>query len=341
MTTQHINSQVPELSIVIPMYNEGLAIGVAVRTIIDIVQNSVDSLEIVCVDDGSTDSTANEVRTLGLADSRVKLVELSRNFGKEGAMTAGIDYARGRAVVIMDADLQHPPSAVPDMIRLWREGYEVVDGVKRQRAKESFLYRLFAKTFNSLMAEASGVQFRGASDFKLLDRRVVDTLRLLPERERFFRGLVAWLGFRTVIIEFDVHDRVAGETKWSIIQLIRYSIRNLLAFSSLPLQAIATLGVGTLVFSAIFSGWALFRYLRGDALTGFTTVILLQLILGGLLLVGMGTIALYISAIFRELKGRPAYVSVQRPVVVTKTANPISNSIDVIAEESSESLDIT
>jgi dolichol-phosphate mannosyltransferase len=306
----------PELSIVLPMYNEGLAIGVTVRTVIATVADVVSSFEIVCVDDGSTDGTADTIRALGATDSRIQLVELSRNFGKEGAMAAGLDHARGRAVIVMDADLQHPPHLIPDMIKLWREGFEVVDAIKRQRAKESFLYRSFAKTFNSLMAEASGVQFRGASDFKLLDRRVVETLRHLPERERFFRGLVAWLGFRTAVVEFDVADRVAGTTKWSILQLTRYSVRNLLAFSSLPLKTIATLGLGALVFSVFFGAWALFRYIRGDALSGFTTVILLQLILSGLLLTGMGTIALYISAMFRELKGRPSYVTVQRTVTV-------------------------
>lgn len=302
----------PELSIVIPMYNEGLAIETTLRTALEALAGAVGSLEIVCVDDGSRDDTVARVRALASADPRIRLIELSRNFGKEGALAAGLDHARARAVVIMDADLQHPPTFVPEMLRLWREGYDVVDAVKRQRSRESFLYRWFARVFNSLMAEASGAQFRGASDFKLLDRRVVETLRHLPERERFFRGLVAWLGFRTAVVEFDVGDRVAGNTKWSLVQLTRYSIRNLLAFSSLPLRTIATLGLGALVFSVLFGAWALFRYLRGDALSGFTTVILLQLILGGLLLTGMGTIALYIGAMFRELKGRPSYVTVDR-----------------------------
>jgi glycosyltransferase involved in cell wall biosynthesis len=305
--------QPPELSIVIPMFNEGLAIRTTLATVLDTIAGLVSSLEIVCVDDGSRDDTAERVRELSASDPRIRLVELSRNFGKEGALAAGLDHARGRAVVIMDADLQHPPSFVPEMLRLWRAGYEVVDAVKRQRARESLLYRWFAGAFNSMMAESSGAQFRGASDFKLLDRRVVETLRHLPERERFFRGLVAWLGFRTAVVEFDVADRVAGTTKWSIVQLTRYSIRNLLAFSSLPLKTIATLGLGALIFSVLFGAWALFRYLRGDALSGFTTVILLQLILGGLLLTGMGTIALYIGAMFRELKGRPSYIAVQRP----------------------------
>lgn len=310
---------IPELSVVLPMYNEGLAIEATVGTVLATVAGAVSSLELVCVDDGSSDDTAARVRKLAASDTRIQLVELSRNFGKEGAMAAGIDHARGRAVVIMDADLQHPPGFVLEMIRLWREGFEVVDAVKRQRAEESLVYRWFAKVFNSLMAEAAGAQFRGASDFKLLDRRVVETLRHLPERERFFRGLVAWLGFRTATVEFDVGDRVAGTTKWSTVQLIRYSVRNLVAFSSLPLKAIATLGLGALVFSALFGAWALFRYLRGDALSGFTTVILLQLILGGLLLTGMGTIAMYIAAMFRELKGRPTYVAVRRdPTPTTK-----------------------
>lgn len=326
----HTPREIPELSIVLPMYNEGPAVASTITAILAAVSHEVSSLEIVCVDDGSTDLTLAQLQQLAATDPRIRIIELSRNFGKEGAMAAGIDHAAGRAVVIMDADLQHPPSVLPQMIRLWREGFEVVDAAKRQRAAESFLYRTFAKLFNALMAEAASIQFRGASDFKLLDRRVVETLRHLPERERFFRGLVAWLGFRTAVVDFDVGDRIAGETKWSLTQLVRYSLRNLLAFSSLPLRLIALAGLGSLIFSVLFSFWALYRYVRGDALSGFTTVILLQLILGGLLMAGMGTIALYISAMFRELKRRPTYVAVER------SQRGPNSSVSVGAASSSE-----
>lgn len=330
-------SATPELSIVLPMYNERQGIETAIQTIRERLGDAVaaGNLEILCVDDGSRDGTAEHVKSLEVAQPVVRLIELSRNFGKEAAIAAGLAHARGRAVVVMDADLQHPPEIIVSMLRYWREGYEIVHARKRARAKESVVYRSLAYAFNALMGGASGVRFQGASDFKLLDRRVVQVLLLLPERERFFRGLVSWLGFRSTEVEFDVAERHAGETKWSTRQLIRYSLRNLLAFSSFPLKAVAAVGFGTVVFTALLSAWTLYRYLRGDALSGFTTVILLQLVLGSLLLTGVGIIALYVAQMFQELKGRPTFVVRNAPEIASDRDRALHPTSDATATSTS------
>lgn len=297
-----------DLSVVIPVYNEELAIELSLKAIREELTRTGKTWEIICVDDGSRDRTLEVLSAVSAADPRVHAVPLARNFGKEAAMSAGLEEARGRAVVLMDADLQHPPALLPRMVELWSEGHDVVSAVKEARARESLLYRAMSGLFNWLMAGAAGSRFRGAADFKLLDRQVVDALLGCPERNRFFRGLVAWVGFRTIEIPFTVQERVAGTTKWSVVGLVRYSIRNLIAFSALPLKMVSAMGFGTLIFAGGLAMQTLWRYLAGDALSGFTTVILLQLILGGLLLSATGIIALYVAVIYDEVKGRPMFL---------------------------------
>jgi glycosyltransferase involved in cell wall biosynthesis len=297
-----------ELSVVLPMYDEQDVVTQSVSVVKAQLESCGRSFELICVDDGSTDATAELLRGLAADDPRVRVVELSRNFGKEAALAAGLGRARGEAVLLMDADLQHPPELIPRMLELWDQGYHVVSGVKEKRARESLTYRLMARVFNTLMGGAAGSSFHGASDFKLLDRQVVDALLACPERARFFRGLVAWVGFDTAEVPFTVAERAAGESKWSTLGLVRYSIRNLLAFSALPLKLIALLGFGVLLFSVALGAWSLYRYIRGDALTGFTTVILLQVIIGGLLLASVGIIAVYLAEMYDELKRRPIYL---------------------------------
>lgn len=299
----------PRISVILPFFNEEAGVKQMLTALLLTLDGLEVPFEVVCVDDGSSDTTLDVLNVYGQGDARIVVRALSRNFGKEAAVAAGLALATGDSVVVMDSDLQHPPEVIAEMLALWERGFDVVHGVKRRRGRETFTYRKMAECFNFLMGGASGMKFHGSSDFKLLDRQVVDALNTLPEKNRFFRGLVSWLGFRSVDLEFDVKNRTVGESKWSNSQLFKYSLRNLLAFSSFPLKAVAFTGFSSLVFSGLLSIWTLYRYIRGDALSGFTTVILLQLMIGSLLLAGTGVIALYLSEMFRELKGRPTYAA--------------------------------
>lgn len=296
------------LSAVVPFYNEQESLDLLIPTLVDQLEATCQPFEIVCVDDGSSDGTLAQLYCQAGKDNRVRVVALSRNFGKEAAMAAGLEVARGDAVLFLDADLQHPPDMIPQMIELWHSGYDIVNGVKERRGRETLLYRFSAGIFNRLMGDAAQADFRGASDFKLLDRQVVEVLKKLPETRRFFRGLVAWSGFRAARMPYKVQERKAGKTKWSPLGLMRYSLRNLLAFSEMPLRAIAAAGFLTLIFSALLAAWQLYRFITGWTLSGFTTVILLQLFLDGLLLTGVGIVAVYLAEMYAEVKQRPIYV---------------------------------
>ena len=302
----------PDVSVVLPIHDEAPVLKATLDVVRDTLVGSAVAFEIVCVDDGSVDGSTKLLAAFAETDQRIRYVPLSRNFGKEAALAAGLSTARGRAVVLMDADLQHPPELLPKMLELWQSGYDVVNAVKQARARESFSYRFMAWLFNVLIGGAAGSSFKGASDFKLLDRQVVEAVLECPERNRFFRGLVAWVGFSVVDVPFSVAPRAAGTTKWSTWGLVAYSVRNLLAFSSLPLRLVAVAGFVTLILSLGLAVQTLYRYVRGDALSGFTTVILLQLLLGGLLLTSVGVIALYLSEIYDEVKRRPVFV-IRRP----------------------------
>lgn len=269
------------------------------------------SYEIICVDDGSSDDTGPLLEAEATADRALVVVRFSRNFGKEAALAAGLDQARGQAAILLDSDLQHPPALLGEFVRRWQSGADVVNGVKTERGKESLAYRTSAGIFNRLMSASlprDGAGFGGASDFKLLDRQVIEALKACPERNRFFRGLVAWVGFRVDTVPFEVQERAAGKSKWSQALLLRYSIRNLLAFSALPLRLIAMMGFGTLLFTVGLGAWTLYRYARGDVLAGFPTVILVELLLGSLILTSLGVVSLYLAEMFDEQKKRPIYV---------------------------------
>jgi dolichol-phosphate mannosyltransferase len=294
------------------MYNEAAAAPRTIAAIKAVLDPLPYEYQVLCVDDGSDDSTLEVINGLSEADERVSTCSLSRNFGKEAAILAGLARSAGEAVVVMDADLQHPPELLPEMLSCWEQGYEIVHAVKRKRAHEPLVHRVLAMSFNRLLGIAARTEFHGASDFKVLDRLVVEALLRFPERNRFFRGLVAWAGFKSTTVSFEVPDRVAGETKWSSWRLLRYSIQNLAAFTSFPLRMTASLGVIAFALGVLLIPWTLYRYLRGDAVTGFTTVILLQLMIGGLLLTGIGVVAMYVAEIFQEIKQRPVYLE-RRP----------------------------
>ena len=296
------------LSVVLPAYNEEKMIKKAAGTIGNILKNEEIDYEIVFVDDGSKDGTWREIESAGKEDEHVNGVRFSRNFGKESAMMAGLENADGDCVVVMVCNLQHPPETIVEMYRLWQQGYEVVEGVKRTRGRESIFHKMSAGLFYRMISKAVKIDMSHASDFKLLDRRAVEALLEMPERNAFFRALSSWIGFRSISVEFDVRDREIGESKWSTKSLIRYAISNIVSFSSAPMTVVTITGILGLLFAVILGIQTLVNYFSGHAVEGFTTVILIILIMGSLILMGLGIIGYYIAKIYEEVKCRPRYI---------------------------------
>ena len=296
------------LSVILPSYNEEKMIALAAETISGILDGAGIDHELLFVDDGSRDKTWAEIQRVSQLNRHVVGVHFSRNFGKEAAMFAGLEQARGDCVAILDCDLQHPPEKLVEMYRLWEQGYEVVEGIKEDRGNESALHRFCANSFYSLISRATGMDMASSSDFKLLDRKVVDTLNQMPERNVFFRALSFWVGFKRAEVSYCVRERVAGESKWSTRSLIKYAINNIGSFSSAPLHITTVLGAVMLVIAVVFGVEALVQKIRGVALGGFTTVILLLLIASSLIMICLGIIGFYVARIYEEIKGRPRYI---------------------------------
>ncbi len=266
------------------------------------------SYELIFVDDGSSDRTWQEIEKAAGEDPHVHGLHFSRNFGKEAAIFAGLAEAEGDCVAVMDCDLQHPPEKLVEMFHLWEQGYEVVEGVKRTRGKESLLHRASAGTFYKIMSKAMKLDMSRASDFKLLDRKAVNTLLEMPERNAFFRAMSSWIGFRTISVEFDVKEREAGVSKWSTLSLIRYALKNIVGYSSAPMQIVTGAGIVVFLIAVALGIETLVRYFTGHAVEGFTTVILLILFIGSVIMMSLGIIGYYISRIYEEVKGRPRYI---------------------------------
>jgi polyisoprenyl-phosphate glycosyltransferase len=297
------------ISLVLPVYNEDQHIAESIRAIRTILVDNQIDFQFVLVDDGSSDNTWRALKQLTIELPGIKALKLSRNFGKEAALCAGLDASDGDACVVMDADLQHPPELIPEMVRLWlEEGYDVVEGIKSNRGKENFLYKLGAKVFYQTSHRLSGLDLRKASDFKLMDRKVVDAWRQLPEKDTFFRGMSAWVGFNRYQLPFAVASRITGSSKWSPIKLGKLFVSAITAFSSLPLQTITFLGGLFFIGSLALAAQTLYMKYAGIAYTGFTTVILLQLIIGSALMLSLGIIGTYLARIYDEVKHRPRYL---------------------------------
>ncbi len=293
------------LSVVLPSYNEEPSIPRAAEAVSALLAQAGIRHELLFVDDGSRDGTWAAVQAQAARMPQVRGVRFSRNFGKEAAIFAGLAQAGGDCAAVMDCDLQHPPEKVVEMYRLWQEGYQVVEGVKVGRGRENPLHTLAARTFYSAISGAMGVDMSKASDFKLLDRRAVDTMR---EKNAFFRALSSWIGFSTAQVEFEVQPRLEGQSKWSVRSLVRYAVTNIAAFSAAPLQIVTLLGAVVFLCSVALGLWSLWQKFTGQALEGFTTVILLQLFIGSILMVCLGIIGYYIGKIYEELKDRPRYI---------------------------------
>ncbi len=296
------------LSVVLPSYNEEQNIANTARVLSGILEEAGIDYELIFVSDGSRDATYQEILKAARQNPRIKGVEFSRNFGKEASIFAGMQLALGDAVVVMDCDLQHPPQVILQMWKLWQDGYEVVEGIKLSRGKESLAHKLSAGLFYRIMSGMIKMDMNASSDYKLLDRKVVDVLAGLPERNTFFRALTFWAGFRTTSVEYEVQERLYGESKWSMWSLMKYAVSNVTSFSTLPLQLVMVLGIFSILFSIVLGIQTLVKYLMGTAVEGFTTVILLILIIGGFIMISLGIIGHYIARIYEEVKGRPKFI---------------------------------
>ena len=296
------------LSIVIPAFNEEENICNTAKVVQTLMDEAQIPYEIIFVSDGSSDSTFDKVLELAKADRRIRGLEFSRNFGKEPAMFAGLSAIKGGCAVVMDCDLQHPPQTIVKMYRKWLEGFEVVEGMKNTRGKESLFHRFFATTFYGIISAFTGFDMENSSDFKLLDKKVVQVLLDMPERKTFFRAMSFWAGFKSCQVHYDVAERAFGTTKWSFFKLARYAVSNIVSYSTRPLTIVSYMGVISLLAGVVVGIQTLINWASGKALEGFTTVILLLLLLGGAILLGLGIIGGYISAIYQEVKKRPRYV---------------------------------
>ncbi|BDH60754.1 glycosyltransferase [Lysinibacillus sp. PLM2] len=298
----------PLLSVILPAYNEEKMIAKAAETLYAILQKEKIEAELIFINDGSKDGTWQEIERVSHEFNGVRGVSFSRNFGKEAAILAGLEHAKGDCCVVMDCDLQHPPETVIQMYRLWEDGFEIIEGVKSSRGNETKVHGIFTRGFYRLINKATGFDMSRSSDFKLLDHKVVEEYIRLPERKLFFRALSFWLGFKSIEVEYEVQERTAGETKWSFYSLSKYAINNITSFSTAPMQIITVIGVLFLLFSIFLSVQSLVNYFYGQSLGGFTTVILLLLGIGSLLMISLGIIGFYISKIYEEVKRRPRYI---------------------------------
>lgn len=296
------------LSVVIPAYNEELMIGRACEAVGNVLKKAEIPYELVFVNDGSKDHTWEEIQKAASGDPSVVGVQFSRNFGKEAAVFAGLAQARGDVVAVMDCDLQHPPATLPEMYRKWQEGYQVIEGIKTSRGEESFFHKKSAGFFYDIMSRITNVNMQNTSDFKMLDRQAVDSILALPERNMFFRATSSWVGFRTTSVEFEVQKREAGESKWSAWSLIKYAFTNIVSFTTVPLQFITAGGVLCFAGSLILTIYSLIQYFSGKAVEGYTTLLLVLLLVGSAVMVSLGIIGFYLAKIYEEVKHRPRYI---------------------------------
>ena len=304
----------PEIGVVIPVFNEADNIEALARRLVPVLERVSASFEVVFVDDGSRDGTMETLRRVNAADPRLTAVSFSRNFGKEIAIAAGLDHCEADAVVIMDADLQHPPEVIEAFVAKWREGYKNVYGQRTDRLTDSAAHRMFARNFYKMFSLFGETPLpEGAGDFRLLDRQAVTALRAMGERARFSKGLYAWIGFKSVGVPFDVAERASGVSKFDIGKLTRFALDGLMSFSTLPLMVWTYVGV---FISVMALGMAVTFIMQtlvyGVDVPGYASLIVSVTFLGGIQLLSLGVLGEYIGRIFAEVKRRPLYLVAER-----------------------------
>jgi len=314
----------PLLSIVVPVYNEALNLDGFFARLTPVLETLGMRWEVILIDDGSKDDTWARLVAAQALEPRLKVLSLSRNFGKERALPAGLAHAGGDAVIPMDADLQHPPETIPALVAKWREGFEVVYAVRRQRVGQTWSAKLQARTFYWLFDLLSEVPLpREAGDFRLLDRKVVAVINAMPERTRFMKGIFAWVGFRQVGVPYDQEERRFGETRWGVMNLIGFAFDGLVAFSDYPMRVWALIG-------SVISGFAFFyivvRLIRtlvyGIDVPGYESIIVIILFLGGVQLITLGILGHYLGRVFNEVKGRPLFIVREQHGLAARSTDP-------------------
>jgi dolichol-phosphate mannosyltransferase len=307
------------VSVLMPAFNEGEGLTLAVQEVEKRLAPLGHELHFILIDDGSVDRTWEVIERLAAGHPRLTGLRLSRNFGKEAALFAGLDVVATDCVIVMDADLQHPPDVLPEMLRRWQDGYQIVHGVKRQRQGESLFRRACSRLIFGLAKTMSGLELQRSSDFKVLDREVVRRYREFRERQVFFRGLIDWLGFRSTTVSFDVAERAMGQSAFSLWGLLSYAAHAIISFSALPLKIVSTLALIFFVLSSFFLLKTWYDWATAHSAEGFPTVITLIVAFGNFTLIAVSVISWYVGKIFEEIKMRPRYVVAQS---VVEKANP-------------------
>lgn len=297
------------LSIIIPAYNEEGNVYKTASVVTKLMKDNSIEYELLFINDGSSDKTWDKLCVVSEEFENITSINFSRNFGKEGAIFAGLKYATGDACVVMDCDLQHPAEKIVEMYKIWQNNdVDIVEARKTFRGKENILHKAFAKLFYMIIKSSSGIEMQGASDFKLMDRRVIDALNNMPERLTFFRAMSSWVGFKTEKVYFEVAEREVGESKWSAKSLIKYAIRSITSFSSIPMQVVTFCGFILFLITVILGINTIYNKLSGQSLEGFSTVILLQLFTSSIIMFSLGIIGYYLSKIYEEIKNRPRFI---------------------------------
>lgn len=297
------------LSVIIPSYNEEGNIEKTASVVSELLQENKIDYELIFVNDGSKDGTWGIISELAGRDENIVGVNFSRNFGKESAIFAGLEIAKGDCAVLLDCDLQFPPQVMVDMYRIWENNdVDIVEGRKNSRGKENPIYKIFSLWFYKLISDSGRMDMQAASDFKLLDRTVIDSLNRMPERLTFFRAMSSWVGYKTEKVYFDVAEREIGKSKWNVKSLVKFAINNITSFTSAPLHIVTVCGVITFIISIILGINTLYNKFWGGADAGFSTVIILQLLTSSIIMFSLGVIGYYISKIYEEIKQRPRYI---------------------------------